>query len=76
MAGHHFVLPHHRSGTRHFPGTCSMQLSPTWRSLQVVIDILQDMMYVCMDGWMDGWTEGWMDDDGCMDGWMDGWMDR
>lgn len=46
LAGHHSVLPHHRSGTRHFPGTGSMQLSPTWRSLQVVTNILQDMVYV------------------------------
>lgn len=46
LAGHHSVLPHHRSGTRHFPGTGSMQLSRTWRSLQVVTNILQEMMYV------------------------------
>ena len=46
LAGHHSVLPHHRSGTRHFPGTGSMQLSPTWRSIQVVTNILQDMVYV------------------------------
>ena len=48
LEGHHSVLPHHRSGTRHFPGTGSMQLSPTWRALQVVTDILQDMMHVCI----------------------------